>query len=154
MPPWPLRRVDCLLQRCLSMRSWVGFDGHSHTGSFLLFAKQAQCEDFALTIAAFSGVTHLFLEPPTDVETRNDYEKTMGELIVEPRGSDDVGRTWRSIHLFEALRHAGQSARNGRRWHRASGTAGIDRWRRDAFLPGILPKSAGGQKSAGIARSV
>lgn len=136
------------------MRSWVDFEGISHAGSFLLFAKQAQCEDFALTIAAFSGVTHLFLEPPTDVETRNEYEKTMGELIVEPRGGDDVGRAWRPVHLLEALRHAGQPARNGRRRDCASGAAGSDRWRRNAFLSGILPESAGGEKGTGIACSV
>lgn len=129
------------------MRSWVDFEGISHAGSFLLFAKQAQCEDFALTIAAFSGVTHLFLEPPTDVETRNEYEKTMGELIVELRGGDDVGRAWRPVHLLEALRHAGQPARNGRRRDCASGAAGSDRWRRNAFLSGILPESAGGEKA-------
>ncbi|KAK8790719.1 hypothetical protein WA588_002467 [Blastocystis sp. NMH] len=66
-------------------------------GSFLLFAKQAQCEDFALTIAAFSGVTHLFLEPPTDVETRNEYEKTMGELI------DERGDQFTYLKLYDML---------------------------------------------------
>ena len=36
----------------------------------------------ALTVAAFSSVSHLFLEAPTDHEEKNEYEKTMGELVV------------------------------------------------------------------------
>jgi hypothetical protein len=47
-----------------------------------LFAKEAGCEAEALTIAAFSGVTHLYLEGPKETGERNEYEKMMGELIV------------------------------------------------------------------------
>lgn len=47
-----------------------------------MFGKEAGCEAEALTIAAFSGVTHLYLEAPKETSERNEYEKVMGELIV------------------------------------------------------------------------
>ena len=36
----------------------------------------------ALTIAAFSSVSHLFKEEPEDHERKVEYEKIMGELVV------------------------------------------------------------------------
>ena len=50
--------------------------------SFLLFSREVHCMEEALTVAAFSSVSHLFLEAPTDHEEKNEYEKTMGELVV------------------------------------------------------------------------
>ena len=50
--------------------------------SFLLFSREVHCMEEALTVAAFSSVSHLFLEAPTNHEEKNEYEKTMGELVV------------------------------------------------------------------------
>lgn len=61
--------------------------------SFLLFAKEAHCEEEALTIAAFSAVSHLYLEAPKDHEERNEYEKIMGELVVGVCGCAEARTT-------------------------------------------------------------
>ena len=49
--------------------------------SFLLFCHEG-CEEAGLTIAAFSSVSHLFKEEPTDHDEQREYRKIMGELIV------------------------------------------------------------------------
>lgn len=54
----------------------------SSLASFLLFAREMGCIEDALTIAAFSSVSHLYKEEPKDHEQKTEYEKTMGELIV------------------------------------------------------------------------
>ena len=50
--------------------------------SFLLFCHEEGCEEAGLTIAAFSSVSHLFKEEPTDHDEQREYRKIMGELIV------------------------------------------------------------------------
>ena len=55
----------------------------THLASFLLFAREMGCIEDALTIAAFSSVSHLYKEEPKDHEQKTEYEKTMGELIDE-----------------------------------------------------------------------
>lgn len=50
--------------------------------SFLLFSRELGCQEAALTIAAFSSVSHLYKEEPTDHEEQREYRKIMGELIV------------------------------------------------------------------------
>ena len=54
----------------------------SFKASFLLFCHEEGCEEAGLTIAAFSSVSHLFKEEPTDHDEQREYRKIMGELIV------------------------------------------------------------------------
>ena len=67
---------------CLWIRNWVFSVVFFHVASFLLYSREIGCEEAALTVAAFSSVSHLYKEEPTDHEEQREYRKIMGELIV------------------------------------------------------------------------
>ena len=61
----------------------------------------------ALTIAAFSSVSHLYKEEPKDHEEKNEYEKIMGELIVcvssSAHAQDERGDQFTYLRIFDFL---------------------------------------------------